>query len=40
MDEHSQVPTIKSAVTYIVDENGFEHELNELKDANEPNDKE
>jgi hypothetical protein len=26
MDEHSQIPTIKKAVTYIVDENGNEIE--------------
>lgn len=26
MDEHSQIPTIKKAVTYIIDENGNEVE--------------
>lgn len=27
MDEHSQIPTIKKAVTYIVDEQGNEREV-------------
>jgi len=28
-EKHTQAPTIKKTVTYIVDENGVEHELNE-----------
>ena len=36
-EKHSQTPTIKDAVTYIVDENGEEHELNELENTNEAN---